>query len=226
MSSRSLAIASASLVLSIFAAGCGGDDEAVITSSPSDGGSPSASVTTPDASTPSSTGTDDPTSSSDLPDANTPGVDSPQSDAAAKNRTVADTIAADTDLQSLKTALGAAGLSTVLEQPGPYTVFAPTNDAFAKLGSKLDTLLQPSSKRELSDLLKFHVVRGEVKMEDLKDGQLLTTLQGTRLRVSKEGSQVGVGNSQGKATVVTSDIPARNGLVQTIDSVLTPKKPK
>lgn len=220
MRSRSLAIASASLALTLFAAGCGEDDPIVASTPETPAGSSAPS--------PSPETTPDPVGSSptDLPTASSPGVNSPQADAAKNKRTITATIAANTDLQSLKTALGAADLSSVLAQPGPYTIFAPSNDAFSKIGSRLDTLLQPASKQELAALLQFHVVSGRYRIKSLKDGQLLTTLQGTRLRVSKDGDQIAIGNSEAKGMIVAADTPATNGVIQTIDTVLTPKKPK
>lgn len=209
----SFALVSATLALALFAGGCGGDD--------SDGQSGSA---TPPAS--ASTPAVEP-----APETSTPGLnpddltasEPPQGSTKPSKQTITESIADSGDLTSLKTAVGAAGLESTLEQPGPYTIFAPNNDAFAKLGSRLDTLLQPGAKSDLANILKFHVVSGELKVKDLKDDELLTTLQGTRLRVSKKGNTVTIGNSLGKTTIVAADADASNGVIHTVDTVLIPK---
>lgn len=210
MRTPSFALVSATLALSLLAAGCG-DDEPNATES----AAPPAATTVP---VPS------------VPDAATPGVnpddlssEPPQGSTKPSDATIAESVASNSDLTSLKTAVGAAGLESTLGQPGPYTVFAPNNDAFAKLGSRLDTLLQPAAKNDLANILKFHVISGELKVKDLKDDELLTTLQGTRLRVSKEGNTVTIGNSLGKTTIVAADGDASNGVIHTVDTVLIPK---
>ncbi|MEH3053472.1 MAG: fasciclin domain-containing protein [Patulibacter minatonensis] len=131
-------------------------------------------------------------------------------------------ISKNPDLRTLSTALNAAGLGSIVDR-GNYTVFAPNNDAFTKLGTQLDTLLQPGAKSELANILKFHVVRGKVRARKLKDGTLLTTLQGTRLRVTVKDGQTQIGNSLGKAAILVPDAKASNGVIHTIDSVLKPK---
>lgn len=205
MRSRSFAVASATLTLSLFAAACGDDETSVSEGTVTTPATSAAPSTTADGSAESAKG-------------------APQGSTTPSGDTVTKLVSKDSDLASLKTALGAADLAVTLNQPGPYTVFAPNNDAFAKLGSKLDTLLQPASKDELANILKFHVVSGAILSRDLKDGELLTTVQGTRLRVDKKGDEVTVGNSLGKATVVSADSDASNGVVHTIDQVLTPKE--
>lgn len=211
MHARPIALVTLTLALAGLAAGCGGDDEP-------EGG---VGTTTPPV---ASTSPASPESETPAPDL-VPGEDGepPQGATTPSDQSITETIEAGSDTSSLKTAITAAGLAKTLEQPGPYTIFAPNNDAFAKLGSQLDTLLQPTAKTDLANILKFHVVPGELKVKDLKDDELLTTLQGTRLRVSKRGNTVTLGNSLGKATIVAQDTDASNGVVHLVDTVLTPK---
>merc|ERR1711935_1187942 len=126
------------------------------------------------------------------------------------------------DLSTLVTALKAGNLVTALSGAGPFTVFAPTNGAFAKLPkATLASLLEPKNIKELQDILKYHVIAGTaVYVKDLKKGnQYLTTLEGKQLRITKAGSSVNVQ----KALVITADVIATNGLVHIIDGVLSPQ---
>ncbi len=213
MRAPSFALVSATIALSLFAAGCGDDEPTAADPGSSPVTSPSG-VPTPTSVVPST-----PAGSPDDGDTSAP----PQGSTKPSDDTITEAVAVSGDLTSLKTALGAAGLESTLEQPGPYTVFAPNNDAFAKLGSRLDTLLQPAAKSDLASILKFHVVSGELKVKDLKDDELLTTLQGDRLRVSKKGNTVTLGNSNGKTTIVSADTDASNGVIHLVDTVLAPK---
>jgi len=122
------------------------------------------------------------------------------------------------DLSTLVEAVEAAGLVETLEEPGPYTVFAPTNEAFEALGNTLDTLLEPANKEELAEILTYHVVPGELTASQLSDGQQLKTVQGDSLEVKIDGEEVTING----ATVVTPDVEASNGVVHVIDEVLTP----
>ncbi|HSD78096.1 MAG TPA: fasciclin domain-containing protein [Solirubrobacteraceae bacterium] len=124
------------------------------------------------------------------------------------------------DLSTLVTAVTTADLAKTLQGKGPYTVFAPTNEAFAAVGkSTLDDLLAPAGKQQLTDVLTYHVVAGEVKAADLRDGQRLKTVEGGTLRVAVDGDRVTVGG----ATVVQPDVEASNGVVHVIDTVLLPQ---
>lgn len=128
-------------------------------------------------------------------------------------------IAQDTpDLSTLVEAVGAAGLVETLEEPGPYTVFAPTNQAFEALGGTLDELLEPQNKAELAEVLTYHVVPGELTSAELSDGQMLKTVQGDALEVRIADGEVTVNG----AKVVTPDVGASNGVVHVIDEVLIP----
>lgn len=130
-------------------------------------------------------------------------------------------VAAETpDLSTLVDAVTAADLVKTLEEPGPYTVFAPTNQAFEALGGTLDMLLEPQNKAELAEILTYHVVPGELTSSELEDGQMLETVQGDSLEVQIKGEEVTVGG----AKVAMADVEASNGVVHVIDSVLMPPK--
>lgn len=120
-------------------------------------------------------------------------------------------------LTQLVTALQAAGLTDLLEQAGPLTVFAPNNDAFSQLDqSDLNALL--SNPQELTSILQFHVVEGSYPSSELSDGQTLTTLSGDELTISVDGSTVMVDGAE----VVQPDLEAGNGVIHVIDQVLQP----
>ena len=219
MRSRPLAAASAAFALALFTASCGGDGEDPIVA-PSQAGqvtptSPFEATATPE-STPEAPGGGKGGDKTDTP---RKGPDQSKETADLLPAVAAD----NSDLTNFSTALGAASLTSTLGQNGPYTVFAPNNDGFAKLGTRLDSLLQPASKAELVNILSFHVVSGEVRLKDLEDGTLLTTLQGTRLRVGKKGDTITLGNSLGEARLVSSNLDAGNGVIHVIDTVLSPK---
>jgi uncharacterized surface protein with fasciclin (FAS1) repeats len=143
-------------------------------------------------------------------------VDAP---AAAEKNIVA--LAQETPgLSTLVEAVSAAGLVETLEEPGPYTVFAPTNEAFEALGGTLDTLLEPENEAELAEVLTYHVVPGELTSSDLSDGQKLKTVQGSTLEVQIADGDVTVNG----AKVATPDVEASNGVVHVIDEVLIPSQ--
>jgi uncharacterized surface protein with fasciclin (FAS1) repeats len=123
------------------------------------------------------------------------------------------------DCKTLAAAVKAAGLVETLQGKGPFTVFAPTDAAFAAIQSEVDKLLKPESKEKLSKILTYHVVSGKMKAADLKDGQELTTVEGSKLKVMVKDGKVMVGN----AKVTTADISASNGVIHVIDKVLLPK---
>ena len=123
------------------------------------------------------------------------------------------------ELSTLVAAIQAAGLVETLSGDGPFTVFAPTNDAFAALpDGTLDTLLLAENVADLTSVLTYHVVSGEVFSRDLGDGQVVETLNGGSLRVSINDDGVFINGAQ----VVTADVDASNGVVHVIDSVLIP----
>ena len=129
-------------------------------------------------------------------------------------------VAADTpDLSTLVEAVTAADLAETLQGEGPFTVFAPTNEAFDALPEgELDRLLKPANQEELANILKYHVVEGEVMSSDLTNGQKAKTLEGGSLTVTINGQTVKIND----ATVATADVPASNGVVHVIDQVLLP----
>jgi len=125
---------------------------------------------------------------------------------------------ATTDCKTLAAAVNAAGLVETLQGEGPFTVFAPTDAAFAAIQSEVDKLLKPENKTKLSKILTYHVVSGKAKAADLKDGQELTTVEGGKLHVTIKDGKVTVGG----AHVTTADIEASNGVIHVIDKVLLP----
>ncbi|MGA7435451.1 MAG: fasciclin domain-containing protein [Solirubrobacterales bacterium] len=133
---------------------------------------------------------------------------------------IVETAQATSDLSTLVDAVVAADLVTTLEGEGPFTVFAPTNDAFAALPpAELKRLLKPANQEELASILTYHVAAGDVKAADLSDGQMIETVNGDTLEVKIDGDKVMVGD----ATVAQADIETSNGTVHVIDSVLLPQ---
>ena len=134
-------------------------------------------------------------------------------------------VAADTpSLSTLVTAVKAASLVETLQGDGPFTVFAPTNDAFAALpAGTLDSLLKPENVEQLKTILTYHVVSGKVMAADLSDGQVITTVQGGTLTVSIMDGKVYLVDAKGnKSMVEKADVAAKNGVVHVISSVLLP----
>ncbi|RZJ71682.1 MAG: fasciclin domain-containing protein [Flavobacterium sp.] len=124
------------------------------------------------------------------------------------------------DHTTLVSAVKAAGLVETLSGAGPFTVFAPTNEAFAAVPkATLDNLMKPEMKADLTKVLTYHVVPGALKAADLKDGQELTTVQGQKLKVSIANGQVKING----ANVTIADVVSSNGVTHVIDGVLMPK---
>lgn len=121
--------------------------------------------------------------------------------------------------KTLAAAVKAADLITTLEGKGPFTVFAPTDAAFAAIQKDVESLLLPENKATLAKVLTYHVVSGKHMAADLEDGAELTTVQGEKLKVSVKGNKVMIG----EANVTTADVAASNGVVHLIDKVLLPK---
>ena len=135
---------------------------------------------------------------------------------AAQAKDIVDTAVAAGNFKTLATALQAAGLVETLKGKGPFTVFAPTDEAFAKVPKdQLDALLKDKAK--LTAVLTYHVVPGKVLAKDVKAGKV-KTVQGGELTVSTTGG-VKVDN----ANVVKTDIVASNGVIHVIDSVVLPR---
>lgn len=132
---------------------------------------------------------------------------------------------------TLVSALTAAGLVETLNGAGPFTVFAPTNDAFAKIDkATLDGLMKPESKAKLGEILKYHVVSGNLKSGDI--AQLITagkgtatikTLNGESLKASMDGDKIVLTDAKGgKSTVTGADMIGSNGTVHAVDTVVMP----
>ena len=139
---------------------------------------------------------------------------------------IVDTAVAAGDFTTLAAALEAAGLVETLKGEGPFTVFAPTDAAFAKLpAGTVDTLLK-DPKGDLTQILTYHVVPGKVLAADVVklDGQKVTTVQGGDLTVGVDGDKVSLTDAAGNTVNVTAtDIEASNGVIHVIDGVLMPK---
>jgi uncharacterized surface protein with fasciclin (FAS1) repeats len=132
---------------------------------------------------------------------------------------IVDTAVAAGQFKTLTAAINAAGLTKTLEGPGPFTVFAPTDAAFAKLPTgTVDNLLKPENKPQLVAILTYHVVPGTVMAADVTKLTEAKTVNGKIIDVHSTGSSVMVNN----AHVVTTDIAASNGVIHVIDSVLLP----
>jgi uncharacterized surface protein with fasciclin (FAS1) repeats len=139
---------------------------------------------------------------------------------AALPKSIAETAINTPNLSTLVAALTAGELVEVFKGTEAYTVFAPTNDAFAAVQSTVDMLLKAENKSKLQNVLKYHVVAGSVKAADLKDGQDLTTLQGEKIKVSLKDGKVYVGGAE----VTNPDVAVNNGVVHMTNKVLVPKK--
>ena len=125
---------------------------------------------------------------------------------------------ATTSAKTLAAAVTAADLVKTLQGAGPFTVFAPTDAAFAAIQTEVDKLLKPENKAKLAKILTYHVVSGKALAASLKDGQELTTVEGGILKVSIKDGKVMVGNDN----VTSTDIVASNGVIHVIDKVLLP----
>ena len=138
----------------------------------------------------------------------------------AETRDVVDTAIAAGSFKTLAKALDAAGLVTTLKGAGPFTVFAPTDEAFAKLpDGTLETLLKPENKEKLRRILTYHVVAGTVMASDVVKLQSAKAVSGDTITVKVKDGVVHVDN----ATVTSADVRASNGVIHVIDSVILPK---
>jgi transforming growth factor-beta-induced protein len=135
----------------------------------------------------------------------------------AQKMDIVDTAVADGRFKTLATALTAAGLIDTLKGPGPFTVFAPTDDAFAKLpAGTLDKLL--ADKKALTDILLYHVVKGKVMAADVVKLKSADTVLGKPVMIKVDGNKVMINESQ----VIITDIETSNGVIHVIDTVLIP----
>ena len=134
----------------------------------------------------------------------------------AQAKDIVDTAVGAGNFKTLATALGAAGLIDTLKGKGPFTVFAPTDEAFAKIPkADLDALLKDKAK--LTSVLTYHVVAGKVLAKDIKPGKV-KTVQGSELTLATTG-----GVTVNGAKVTAADVMADNGVIHVIDTVLLPK---
>jgi uncharacterized surface protein with fasciclin (FAS1) repeats len=200
MTSRTVRQFSLLAVAAIALAACSGDD----------GGSEAADTAAPEATAPATTMAPATTAA---PDETTP---------MAEPGTIGEVAAAAGDFSTLVAAVEAAGLSETLSGPGPYTVFAPTDEAFAaaldSLGLTADELL--ADTETLTSILTYHVVSGAVPSSQVVtlDGQSVPTVNGAEVQISVDGDTVKVND----ATVTAVDVPASNGVIHVIDAVLVP----
>ncbi|MEO0748996.1 MAG: fasciclin domain-containing protein [Pseudomonadota bacterium] len=138
--------------------------------------------------------------------------------AMAQDADIVDTAVAAGSFGTLVAAVQAAGLVDTLKGEGPFTVFAPTDEAFAALPKgTVDTLLQPENKDQLVAILTYHVLPGKVMSTDLSDGMTATTVQGSDVTIGTEGG-VTVNGANG----VAADVVASNGVIHVIDAVILP----
>jgi uncharacterized surface protein with fasciclin (FAS1) repeats len=136
------------------------------------------------------------------------------------NKTIVSIAVENPQFSTLVAAVKAAGLVETLSGTGPFTLFAPTNDAFDKLpAGTVENLLKPENKQKLVDLLSYHVANGAVMSEDLEDGQSVPTLLSGKMLTINLTDGAKVNNSM----VTKADMTAENGVIHCIDSVLMPE---
>ncbi len=137
------------------------------------------------------------------------------------NKNLVDTAAANGNFHTLGKALEAADLSNVLKGSGPYTVFAPTDEAFEKLPKdRLNNWLKPENKAELISVLKYHVLSGRASAVDIEKLTTPKMMQGQTVTITKEGDKLRIG----EATITRADIASSNGVIHQIDTVNVPPK--
>ncbi len=147
------------------------------------------------------------------------------------NKTVVANASAAPNLSTLVAAVKAAGLVDTLSGPGPFTVFAPTNDAFAKLpAGTVDTLVKPENKDTLTKILTYHVVPGKYDSKEIKKlikkgggTAILPTVSGGKLTFTMDGGMIKITDEKGgSAMISTADVYQSNGVAHVIDTVLMP----
>lgn len=137
-----------------------------------------------------------------------------------KPKDIVDTAVSAGSFKTLAAALTAAELIDTLKGNGPFTVFAPTDEAFAKLpAGTVESLLKPENREKLTAVLTYHVVPGRVAASDVVKLSSAKTVQGSEVKISVKEGKVYVDN----ATVTATDVVASNGLIHVIDSVILPK---
>jgi uncharacterized surface protein with fasciclin (FAS1) repeats len=140
-------------------------------------------------------------------------------EAKTEKKDIVDTAKSAGDFTTLVAAIKAADLTDTLKGEGPYTVFAPTDEAFAKLPKgTVDNLIKPENKAQLVKILKYHVVSGKVNASEVIKLSEAKTIEGQNINIKVEDGKVSVNN----ATVVTTDIETSNGVIHVIDNVIIP----
>ena len=136
----------------------------------------------------------------------------------AADMDIVDTAVAAGNFTTLVAAVEAAGLVDTLKGEGPFTVFAPTDEAFAALpAGTVEDLLKPENKDKLASILTYHVIPGKVMSSDLTEGMKAATVQGDEVTITLDG-----GAKVNGANVTTADIEATNGVIHVIDAVIMP----
>ena len=139
--------------------------------------------------------------------------------AGGHSKDIVDTAVEAGAFNTLVAAVQAAGLVETLKSEGPFTVFAPTDEAFAALpAGTVETLLKPENKAQLIAILTYHVVSGKVMSGDLSNGMTAPTVQGSDITIMTEG-----GVTVNGANVVSADIETSNGVIHVIDAVIIPE---
>jgi uncharacterized surface protein with fasciclin (FAS1) repeats len=139
--------------------------------------------------------------------------------ASSQSKDIVDTAVANGSFKTLAAALTAAGLVDTLKGPGPFTVFAPTDAAFAKLPpGTVESLLKPENRDRLRRVLTYHVVSGKVGSSDAAKVRSAKAVSGDSIAVTVKNGKVMVND----ATVVTPDVGASNGVIHVIDAVILP----
>ena len=148
------------------------------------------------------------------------------------NKNIVENAVNSKDHTTLVAAVKAAGLVTTLEGKGPFTVFAPTNEAFAKLpAGTVDTLLKPENKEKLATILKCHVVSADAMssaigkmIKDDKGAHMVKTVGGCMLTAKMNGDKITLTDEKGDvATVTIADVKQSNGVIHVVDTVMLPK---
>ncbi len=138
--------------------------------------------------------------------------------AGSYGKDIVDTAKNAGSFETLLTAATAAGLVDTLKGDGPFTVFAPTDEAFAALPEgTVEDLLKPENKEQLASILTYHVIPGEVMSSDLKDDMTAETVQGEEITIDLDN-----GPMVNDANIVTADVDASNGVIHVIDKVIMP----
>lgn len=135
-------------------------------------------------------------------------------------KNLVETAASNDAFKTLVAAVKAAGLLETLAGKGPFTVFAPTDEAFAKLpDGTVESLLKPENKEKLISILTYHVIPGKVMSKDIKPSQMVKTVNGQQVSIKLSYGKVSVEG----ASVTAADVEADNGVIHIIDTVILPK---